>query len=65
MSKGNVNPFWSDEDYIERYGLDPGLAGKPEINKAILEARRKELIETGMSEKDVDTIINEAYNDMQ
>lgn len=33
---------YTDQDYIEKYNLDPSLAGNPKINEAIANAIRKE-----------------------
>lgn len=45
----------TDKDYIEEFGLDPNLEGKPEINDAILKAVKAQEIKSrvieGMSER--------------
>ena len=41
----------SDQEYVETFGLDPALAGSPELNTAMLNRVYQENIEAGVDEK--------------
>lgn len=47
---------FTDEDYIEQFGLDPALAGKPEINDAILTQVEQNNIKHYMTNEGLDEV---------
>lgn len=55
--------MYSDKEYIEEFGLDPSLEGKPEINEAILQAVAERNREAGVSEEKIQQNIVNARRD--
>ena len=49
QNRGKMIGF-TDKDYIEAFGLDPSLEGKPGINKAIRDAVRDQTKRAYMAE---------------
>lgn len=56
MDQNKSNGMFTDKEYIEELGLDPALEGKPEINKAIVQAVRQSTVRD---------MIGEGYTEQQ
>ena len=55
MDYNKSNGMFTDMEYVEALGLDPSLAGTPDINKAIVKAVRestvRDLMQEGLTEQ--------------